>query len=118
VRREWPEETAELVRCEIGWTSGYRTSRFEAVVYEPGERKGRAIGGSEPLRWMFKGVPDRGDRAHIAAVKALRARLIGEGWEDIGDGPAWYARRFVWPGPGPAPTELGGGGDPPAGPEA
>lgn len=106
--RGWPEDTAELVRCEIAWASGFKSSRFEAVVRRPGEKRGRPIGGSAPIEWMLKGTPDWRDEEQFAAVKSLRARLIADGWQEVAEGDEWYERRFVWRGDDPAPDALGG----------
>jgi hypothetical protein len=105
--RGWPAGASELARCEITWSSGFKTSRFEALVYPPGEKRGRPIGGSEPIEWMLKGSPDWRDEEHFAAVKSLRGRLIADGWQEVAEGDDWYARRFVWRGEGPAPEVLG-----------
>jgi hypothetical protein len=105
--RRWPEGTAELVRCQINWESGYRQSRFAAVMLRPGARRGRTIGASESFKWMLNAPPDWRDPQHLAAVRALRARLIGDGWDEVGDGPAWYARRFVWRRTEAPPEGLG-----------
>jgi hypothetical protein len=113
--REWPADTAELVRCQIAWASGYRSSRFEAVVYEPGRRRGQAIGGSEPFAWMLKGEPEWQNQQHVAAVKRLCVQLMADGWEDVGRGPEWYARRFVWRADAPAPDRIGTDGSEPSG---
>lgn len=104
--QQWPADTADLVRCQIGWASGYRRSRFEAVVLRPGEGKPAPIGASEEFRWMFKGAPDRRAPEHVAAVKRLRAALQADGWEEVGPGRAWYARRFVWRRDADPPTSV------------
>jgi hypothetical protein len=105
--REWPEGTADLVRCQLEWRSRYRSSRFTAVVYRPGETRGTEIGASEPFRWMLGEPPDWRDADQLAAVRALRAALIAAGWDEVGEGPVWYGRRFVWRGEGEPPERLG-----------
>ena len=107
-RTEWPEGTADVVRCEIDWVSAHLSSRFEAIVYRPGTERGKAIGTSARFSWTLKEKPDGRDPNQLVAVKALRAALIADGWEEIGEGPAWYARRFVWRGSSPAPERVGG----------
>jgi hypothetical protein len=106
----WPEGTADLARCEIKWMSSYRSSRFEAVAYQPGEKRGATIGASDAFKWMFNAEPDWRDAKQLDAVKALRSALIAGGWEEVGEGPVWYGRRFVWRGEGEPPTALGSGG--------
>lgn len=108
VRRGWPAGTSELVRCQIDWVSGYRRSRFEAFVLRPGEKRGRSIGGTEEFTWMLNAPPNPRDRAHLDAARELRATLLADGWEEVGEGAAWYSRRFVWRGDADtAPERLG-----------
>jgi hypothetical protein len=112
--REWPEGSAELSRCEIEWVTGYRRSYFRVVAHAPGGKTGSRIGTSEAFRWLFKAAADWRDPAQVEAVRALRSALIADGWVEVAEGTAWYGRRFVWRGAGPAPERIGmgaGGGD-------
>jgi len=95
-----------LWRCEIGWQTGYRGSRFVAVAYEPGQRRGRRIAASAPLKRLFRDDPDPRVAAHPRAVQSLAAALVDAGWEPAGEGPDWYARRFVWRRDGDPPRSL------------
>jgi hypothetical protein len=100
----WPASTRDAWRCEIGWDSGYRLSRFQAVVWAPGERKGRVTERSEPFKWLFDAPPKPAEPAFVAAVAALDEALVAAGWRMLPPGVKWYARRYVWPGAGAPPA--------------
>jgi hypothetical protein len=94
----WPAETRDAWRCEIAWDSGYRTSRFHAVVREPGQRRARIAARSQAFKWLLDGPPKKDRPEFEAAVRSLDAALVGAGWRRIPPGPKWYAQRYVWPG--------------------
>jgi hypothetical protein len=100
------EESAEPWRCEIVWQAGYVSSRFVALAYEPGRRRGRQIGASAPLRWLFKDDPDPRVAEHPEAVRTLEVALLEAGWDRAGQGSDWYAQRFVWRRGGTPPHHI------------
>jgi hypothetical protein len=109
----WPEGTEELWRCEIKSDSAHRSSRFHAVVYQPGHRRGHAIAASGALKWGFRSGPDPNLPAHRAEMDSLTSALEATGWEGAGRGASWYSERFVWRRDGeppdlvePAPNEA------------
>jgi hypothetical protein len=103
---EWPEGSEDGWRCEIRWSPGYVSSRFQAVALPPGQRKGRPVGESAPFKWLLMSDPDPRTREHDAAVTGLEDALLEAGWERAGRGPEWYCERFVWPGPGEPPERV------------
>jgi hypothetical protein len=92
----WPEGAADRWRCEIGWNAGWSRSRFSALTYGPGARRGREVKASGRLRWLFMAEPDMSRDEHLHALETLAAALISGGWEPVGTGADWYARRFWW----------------------
>jgi hypothetical protein len=94
----WPAGTQDCWRCEIVWDSGYRTSRFHAVVRPPGSARGRVSGRSQAFRWMFDAAPQACKPEFVAAVGSLDQTLTQAGWRPVQPGPKWYARRYVWAG--------------------
>jgi hypothetical protein len=103
---EWPQGSEDGWRCEIRWSAGYVSSRFEAVALPPGERKGRPVGESAAFKWLLMSDPDPSTREHDAAVTSLEDALLDAGWERGGRGLKWYAERFVWPGSGEPPSRV------------
>jgi hypothetical protein len=102
----WPEGTDEMWRCEIAWSEGYVRSRFRAVVYGPGKKRGRTIGESPAFKWMLNAPPDPRSAEQIAEARRLAAAVASAGWERVEPGAEWYAARFVWRRPGPPPDHL------------
>jgi hypothetical protein len=100
----WPDSTADRWRCEITWDAGWVESRFRALAYRPGGRRGRAIATSSPLRWLLMGRPNARSREHLEAVRSLAGALEAAGWERAGRGAGWYSERFAW-GTGGAPPD-------------
>jgi hypothetical protein len=92
----WPDSTADRWRCEIDWNAGWSRSRFSARTYAPGARRGREIKASGWLRWLFMAEPDMSRDEHLRVLETLAAALVSGGWEPIGTGADWYARRFCW----------------------
>ena len=92
----WPADTEALWRCEIRWRAGWISSRFEAVAAPPGERRGRPVGTTDPLKWTLKSDPDPDGADTRAALAQLVRELLGAGWEREGRGRHWYAQRFSW----------------------
>jgi hypothetical protein len=103
---EWPEGSEDGWRCEIRWSAGYVSSRFQAVALPPGQRKGRPVGESAPFKWLLMSDPDPRTREHDAAVTGLEDALLEAGWERAGRGQEWYSERFVWPGSGEPPERV------------
>jgi hypothetical protein len=102
----WPTSSAGRWRCEITWDAGWAESRFQAVVYRPRRRRGRAIGASPGLRWLLMGNPDARSQEHRECVGSLAGALEAAGWERAGRGSGWYSERFVWPHDAPPPDRL------------
>jgi hypothetical protein len=102
----WPEGTEELWRCEIAWSEGYARSRFRAVAYAPGKKRGRTIGESPPFKWMLNAPPDPRSAEQIAEARRLAAAVASAGWARTEPGAEWYAARFVWRHPGSPPDQL------------
>ena len=92
----WPESTDELWRCELEWRPGYVNSRFEAMAYQPGRRRGQPIGGSITFKWLLMGDPDATAPEYRAELDRLTRLLEGTGWERVPTGANWFSRRFVW----------------------
>ena len=93
-------------RCELRWGSGLVSSRFEAVAYGPGERQGRAIGGSATFKWLMGADPDPAAQEYQAELRRLVAALRAAGWDYVGRGTKWYSARFVWRKPGAPPDRI------------
>jgi hypothetical protein len=99
-RVPWPREAESRWRTEIVWCSGYRTSRFRAVVMAPGRHRRRTLKRSCAYRWMFRWDPDPSRAAFRVPFEQLIADLMNEGWQPTAPGPKWWSVRFVWPRPG------------------
>jgi hypothetical protein len=96
-RRPWPEETERLWRCEIAWHAGYLSSSFRAMATEPGRRRPREVGRSEPQRLWGSAPPEPPTVELLTAADRLATALLEAGWEAVeGGGDAWYAARFAW----------------------
>ncbi len=106
-RRPWPEATERLWRCEIAWHAGYLSSGFRAMATEPGRRRPREVGRSEPQRLWGAAPPEPPTAELLAAADRLAAALLHAGWEPVeGGGDTWYAARFAWPHEEPPPRRL------------
>jgi hypothetical protein len=103
---EWPQGSADRWRCEIAWQAGWADSRFEALVYAPAAPRGRTIARSHRLRWLLMAQPDAAAAEHRRALGSLAAALAAAGWEPVGRGADWYARRFCWARAGAPPDRL------------
>jgi hypothetical protein len=88
--------------CEIEWGTALVNSRFQAVVHDPGSRRGRPVGVSA-AKWFFMSDPDPALPEVHAALRRLADTLEAAGWEPAGRGRHWYSERFAWRGAGPAP---------------
>jgi hypothetical protein len=93
----WPEPTAGRWRCEIRWDAGWAKSRFRAVAYAPGERRGREIRSSRALPWLLMAQPSAASADHRRELESLIGALKADGWEPVGTGAGWYGRRFYQP---------------------
>ena len=102
----WPDGASALWRCEIDWHAGWSESRFEAVMYRPKGRRGRAIGGSSPAKWLLMRQPDAEAPEMRSAVQRLAASLVTTGWSPAGMGLSWYSQRFVWRREGTPPDDV------------
>ncbi|HEV7496124.1 hypothetical protein [Baekduia sp.] len=106
-RRPWPEATERLWRCEIAWHAGYLSSGFRAMATEPGRRRAREVGRSEPQRLWGAAPPEPPTAELLAAADRLAAALLHAGWEPVeGGGDTWYAARFAWPHEEAPPRRL------------
>jgi len=107
-RREvdWPADTEDLWRCEIKWKPGYVNSRFAVVATEPGHRRGRTVGASEPFKWLLMADPNPQAQDQRAEVRSLDEQIRAAGWEPAGRGRWWSALRYVWRHEGPPPDHL------------
>jgi hypothetical protein len=94
----WPDSTAGQWRCEIAWDAGWAKSAFRALAYAPGERRGREIRRSRALPWLLMAQPSPASNDHRRELESLIGALTAAGWEPIGTGAGWYARRFFQPG--------------------
>jgi hypothetical protein len=99
-RVPWPREAESRWRSEIVWCSGYRTSRFRAVVMAPGRRRRRTLKRSCAYRWMLRWEPDPERAAFRIPFEQLITTLMDEGWQPTKPGPKWWSVRFVWTRPG------------------
>jgi hypothetical protein len=102
----WPADSEALWRCEIKWDAGYVTSRYIAVMRDPGSRSRRTVAASEPYSWMFRAEPEQDDPGHASAVRGLVAGLEQAGWERVEPANRWWAHRFVWRRADPPPEHL------------
>jgi hypothetical protein len=102
----WPEEAHDLWRCEIAWDAGWSESRFEAVMYRPKGRRGRAVGASSQVRWLLMRQPDPEAPEIRSAMERLAAALVTAGWTPAGVGLSWYSLRFLWRREGPPPDRI------------
>jgi hypothetical protein len=110
----WPDESKQLWRCEIKWDAGWIDSRFQAVSYRPGGRRGHAIGASAPIKGLLMGQPKADRPEHRGVFHDLASALETAGWEHLGQGADWYSERFSWRHQGAPEERL----DPPASGEA
>jgi hypothetical protein len=103
-RPRWPDATAGRWRCEIGWQAGWARSRFRAVAYAPGVRRGCEVRASGPLPGLLMAQPSSASADHRRELDGLTVTLTDAGWEPAGTGGGWYARRFYWPGDAAPPV--------------
>lgn len=102
----WPADTEALWRCEVRWNGGWVSSRFIAVATPPGQRRGKPIGTTDPIKWTLQSDPDPAD-AHVRAAHGqLVGDLLAAGWEREGRGRHWYAQRFSWRQDGDPPMRA------------
>jgi hypothetical protein len=106
-RSGWPDGSEQLWRCEIRWATGYISSRFEAVAFPPGARRGGPVGASPSFKWLLRTQPELYVEEHRAEVRRLATSLAAAGWERAGQGEHWYEARFVWPREGRPPDHVG-----------
>ena len=78
--------------CEIGWSRGYFKSDFYVATSEP-EGGVSELARSPAFRWTAAGEPPQ-DEVITAAHAALHKKLVAMGWEEVGAGESWYARRY------------------------
>lgn len=78
--------------CEIGWSRGYFKSDFYVATSEP-EGGVSELARSPAFRWTAAGEPPQ-DEVITAAHTALHKKLVAMGWEEVGAGESWYARRY------------------------
>jgi hypothetical protein len=105
-RPAWPEGTDQLWRCELRWDPGMANSRFEAIAYGPGERRGRIVGTSATFKWLLMADPDPAAPEYATELDRLVAALRFAGWEYVGRGAKWYSGRFVWRRDGTPPDRV------------
>ena len=82
--------------CAIAWKRGHLRSRFQAVIFTPGDRKRRVVAESDGLRWPPKDTRNPPTRELEAALAALVAKIVAAGWEPVPSEGSWTERRFVW----------------------
>jgi hypothetical protein len=92
VARPAPRAPAPAGTCEIGWSRGYFKSDFYVAAPEP-EGGVSEVARSPAFRWTAAGEPPQ-DEAIAAAHAALVEKLVAMGWEEVGAGESWYARRY------------------------
>jgi hypothetical protein len=92
VARPAPHAPAPAGTCEIGWSRGYFKSDFYVAASEP-EGGVSEVARSPAFRWTAAGEPPQ-DEAIAAAHAALVEKLVALGWEEVGAGESWYARRY------------------------
>jgi hypothetical protein len=92
VSRPAPREQAPAGACEIGWSRGYFKSDFYVAAPEA-EGGVSEVARSPAFRWTAAGEPPQ-DEAITAAHAALVKKLVAMGWEEVGAGESWYARRY------------------------
>jgi hypothetical protein len=78
--------------CEIAWWRGYVKSDFYIVVQGP-EGGGYEVSRSPSFRCPSGEEPPQ-TAAIVAAHAVLVESLLADGWNDVGVGESWYARRF------------------------
>jgi hypothetical protein len=105
-RPPWPDGTAEHARAEIEWHAGYVNSQFRVVVYQPNRKRGTTAATGSNYKWLLMGEPAPDSPEFAAEVERLAAALEEAGWEMIGEGAAWFSRRYVWRHDAPAPEQL------------
>jgi hypothetical protein len=76
------------------------------MMYEPGASSGRMIGTSRTFGLLDIDTPDPSATTHQAEVQALVTALEAAGWRRVGQGPNWYAERFLWTEEPPPPDRL------------
>jgi hypothetical protein len=103
----WPKDTEDRWRCELTLNADPLSSRFQAIAYPPGGGRGSAIGTSPASTPKFANETDWQSPERLElAVQTLASALVTEGWEPVGEGAGWYARRFCWPREEPPPQRV------------
>ena len=105
-RSAWPDGSEALWRCQICWHVASDGSRFAAVAYAPGERRGRTVRDAAAVSWPVSDEPDPELEDCKRELRRLAAALHDAGWDRLGRGPNWYAARFVWRRTGTPPDRL------------
>jgi len=65
--------------CAIAWKPGHLRSRFQAVIFTPGDRRRRVVAESAGLRWPPKDARNPPTRELEAALAALGAKVVPRG---------------------------------------
>jgi hypothetical protein len=78
--------------CEIVWWRGYWKSDFYAQAVAP-DGFAYDVARSRPFSWRSDEEPPR-TGAIASAYSLLVEKLVADGWEEIGNGGSWYARRY------------------------
>ena len=73
------------------------------MATEPGHRRGKTVGASEPFKWLLMADPNPQAQDQRAEVRALDEQIVAAGWEPVGRGRWWSALRYVWPHENPPP---------------
>jgi hypothetical protein len=103
----WPQGTQGRWRCEITLNAEPLSSRVQAVAYPPGHDDGHPIGTSPSSTSTSEAATDwQSPEGLERAVRALATALEAEGWEPVGQGAGWYARRFSWRREEPPPRRV------------
>jgi hypothetical protein len=79
--------------CEIVWWRGYIKSEFiaHAIGADRGEYE---VARSRQFWWRKAEPPPADHKGAQGAHEALVAKLLGAGWEPLGQATPWYAKRF------------------------
>jgi hypothetical protein len=79
--------------CVVSYRRDFRRATFYARAFD-NEGHELVVAESEPFRAARGyGAPDPTEQA-IEALEGLSAQLVGDGWEAVGLGEAWFERMF------------------------